>query len=145
MSLKIIIIPLVAGALAQVLKVCIEAVKTKKIDLRLLNRYGGMPSSHTALVVSLTAIAAFAEGMNSVVFATAFVFSLITIRDAIGFRMYLSEHASILNKLIGELPAGEKPKFPQHVIERVGHTRFQALVGGLVGLMTTIILWVILP
>lgn len=145
MSLKVLFIPIIAGVFAQILKVLIDGIKSKKINLRLLNMYGGMPSSHTALVVSLTAVAAFSEGLNSIAFAIALVFSVITIRDAIGFRMYLSEHAAVLNKLIAELPAVEKPKFPSHVIERVGHTRFQALVGGLVGLMTTIVLWIIIP
>lgn len=142
---KIILVPLATGLIAQFSKVLVEAVNTGTVNLKLLNRYGGMPSSHTALVVSLSTVVGIVNGFNSAAFAIAVVFSLITIRDAIGFRMYLGEHATIINKLVGELPAKEKPKFPTHIIERIGHTPLQAFIGGLVGLTTTLILWSILP
>lgn len=142
---KIILIPVVAGLIAQLLKIVIEAVRSGTVDLRLLNRYGGMPSSHTALVVSLSTVAGLSEGFTSPLFAVALIFSIITIRDAIGVRMYLGQHASLINRLIGELPEAEKLKFPPHIIERIGHTRLQALVGGLVGLATTAVLWVAVP
>ncbi|MFH0828993.1 MAG: divergent PAP2 family protein [Candidatus Kerfeldbacteria bacterium] len=142
---KIILIPIIAGIIAQASKVVVEAFKTGHIDLRLLNRYGGMPSSHTALVVSLTTVAGLIDGINSTAFVIAFIFSLVTIRDAIGFRMYLGQHASLINKLISELPDAEKIKFPQHIIERIGHTQLEALMGALIGLAATFILWVIVP
>ncbi len=142
---KIIVVPIASGLIAQFSKVLVEAVRTGTVNLKLLNRYGGMPSSHTALVVSLTTVVGISVGVNSAAFAIAFIFSIITIRDAIGFRMYLGEHAAIINKLVSELPANERPKFPQHIIERIGHTPLQAFMGGLVGLTTTLILWAIIP
>lgn len=142
---KIIAIPIAAGLIAQVLKVVVAAYKTGRIDLRLLNRYGGMPSSHTALVVSLSAVSGLSSGFTSPIFAIALVFSIITVRDAIGIRMYLGQHASLINKLIGELPEAEKLKFPTHLIERTGHTRLEALVGTIVGLAVTAILWIAVP
>jgi len=142
---KVIIVPVLAGLIAQASKVLIEAIRTGSVDLRLLNRYGGMPSSHTALVVALTTTVGIVDGINSPAFIIALIFSVVTIRDAIGFRMYLGEHARIINKLIRELPAKERPKFPTHIIERIGHTPLEALVGGLVGLTSTLILWVIIP
>ncbi|MBI4089987.1 MAG: divergent PAP2 family protein [Candidatus Kerfeldbacteria bacterium] len=142
---KILIIPLIAGMLAQLAKVVVEAARTGSIDLRILNTYGGMPSSHTALVTSLSATVGIVEGLYSPAFAITAVFSFITIRDAIGIRMYLGEHARILNRLVGELPAKQKPKFPKHIIERIGHTTMEAVVGALLGLATTLILWLALP
>lgn len=142
---KVIIVPVLAGLIAQASKVLIEAIRTGSVDLRLLNRYGGMPSSHTALVVALTTTVGIVDGINSPAFIIALIFSVVTIRDAIGFRMYLGEHARIINQLIRELPAKERPKFPTHIIERIGHTPLEALVGGLVGLTSTLILWVIIP
>ncbi|MBI5404812.1 MAG: divergent PAP2 family protein, partial [Candidatus Kerfeldbacteria bacterium] len=135
---KLLIIPILAGLTAQVSKVLVEAIRTGSVNLTLLNTYGGMPSSHTALVVSLTTVIGLGERLDSAAFAIAFVFSLITIRDAIGFRMYLSEHARILNKLIADVPAKEKPRFPAQIIERIGHTRTEALMGGLVGLTASL-------
>lgn len=142
---KLLLIPLAVGFIAQVSKVLVEALRTGTIDLRLLNTYGGMPSSHTALVVSLTTVTGLVEGISSAAFAVAFTFSLITLRDAIGYRMYLGEHAHILNQLIRELPAKEKPRFPHRILEKIGHTPPEAFMGGLIGLTATLVLWLILP
>lgn len=142
---KELFVPLAAGLIAQISKIVVEAVRTGNVNFKLLNAYGGMPSSHTALVVSLTTVIGLAEGVYSPAFAIAAIFSLITVRDAIGVRRYLSEHAHILNTLITEVPSREKPKFPKHILERIGHTPVEALMGALVGLTATLILWIILP
>jgi len=134
---------LIAGGIAQMIKILVETIRLGSIDVRMLNSYGGMPSSHTAFVVSLTTVVGIADGITSTTFVIALVVSVITIRDAIGFRMYLSEHARIINQLIAELPAREKPKFPKHIIERIGHTPLQAAAGALVGVISTIILWIV--
>jgi len=141
---KILIIPILAGLTAQISKVLVDAVRTGTVNLNVMNAYGGMPSSHTAIVVSLTTVVALAEGLDSAAFILAFVFSLVTIRDAIGLRMYLSEHARILNKLMGTLPAKVKPGFPSRVLERIGHTPKEALMGGLVGLTASLIYWIVI-
>lgn len=142
---KTIAIPIVVGLVAQLSKLIVEAIRKGAIELRLLNTYGGMPSSHTALVVSITTVVGLSEGVASGAFAVAAILAFITIRDAIGFRMYLGEHARILNRLIEELPAPEKPKFPAHILERIGHTPYEAFIGGLIGLSLTLLMWVILP
>lgn len=142
---KELFIPLAAGFVAQLLKIVVEAFRSGEINLRLINAYGGMPSSHTSLVVSLTTVIGIVEGIASPAFSIAAIFSLITVRDAIGVRRYLSEHAHILNTIISEEPKRERPKFPKHLLERIGHTPLQAFMGAIVGLATTFILWVILP
>ncbi|MBI4092651.1 MAG: divergent PAP2 family protein [Candidatus Kerfeldbacteria bacterium] len=142
---KIVLIPILSGLIAQLSKLLVETVRSGSADLRVINRYGGMPSSHTALVVSLTTVIGLMEGLSSAAFAVAIIFSLVTVRDAIGFRMYLGEHAHILNKLIEDLPAREKPRFPKHIIERIGHTPAEAMIGALIGIASTLILWFILP
>lgn len=142
---KLLLIPVVTGFLAQAMKMVVETAQTKRFDLRTLNTYGGMPSSHTAFVVSLATVIGLSEGIFSPAFAIAAVVAVITIRDAIGFRWYLSEHAEILNKLIAELPSREKPKFPRHILERIGHRPSEAFAGGLIGIALSILLWLILP
>lgn len=145
MDIRLLAIPILAGVTAQLSKLVVDAVRTGSIHLELLNTYGGMPSSHTAFVVSLSTVVGLSEGFGTAEFAIALVFSIITIRDAIGLRMYLSEHARILNKLIQEVPAKEKPKFPARIIERIGHTPLEAFMGGVVGLTATLIFWLIFP
>lgn len=142
---KILLIPILVGAVAQVSKILVEAIRTGNINLRLLNTYGGMPSSHTALVISMVTVVGLEVGLASPIFLIALIFAAVTIRDAIGLRMYLSEHAKILNRLIREVPSQDKPSFPQRVIERIGHSPLEALMGGLVGLTATLIFWQVFP
>ena len=45
---------------------------------------GGMPSSHTALVVGLTTAVGLKESLDSSLFALCLVFSLVVMYDATG-------------------------------------------------------------
>lgn len=110
----LIIIPLVAVAVAQVLKFIIASGRGE-FRLRNLLAYGGMPSAHTALVVSLCTVLGLSEGINSSAFAVAVVFGLLIIRDAIGLRQYLSQHGRILNMLIKDLPDDIETKYPHYL------------------------------
>ena len=101
--------------------------------------YGGMPSSHAALVASLATAVYLYEGV-SVAFGIAVVFALVIIRDALGLRSYLSEHSRILNKLIKDLPDEEEYKYP-HLEERIAHTSFQLFVGAILGIVITFLLF----
>ena len=49
-------------------------------------RTGGMPSSHSALVTSLSTTIAFRHGLNSDLFIFSLCFFLVVIRDAFGVR-----------------------------------------------------------
>ena len=60
-------------AIAQFLKVLINLWLNKKLDWQRCIGMGGMPSSHTALVVSLAITIAFREGVSSSAFAVAFI------------------------------------------------------------------------
>jgi uncharacterized protein len=62
---------------AQVAKVFTHHFITREWDLTRLVGSGGMPSSHTALVMGLTTALGVLQGTNSPFFAIALVFSLI--------------------------------------------------------------------
>lgn len=141
---KLVLIPLIAATLTQVIKFIIQGVKGE-FRWSALQEYGGMPSAHTAFVISLDTVIWQQEGWASPAFAVAAIFSLLIIRDAIGLRQYLSEHGRILNMLIRELPAKEERKFPSHLVERMGHTPLQAFVGGCIGLIIGLLLYSWLP
>ncbi len=47
--------PLVAWTIAQVAKVVLSSVRQRRLNLRVLAEMGGMPSSHAAIVMGLTA------------------------------------------------------------------------------------------
>ncbi len=141
---KLVLIPLVAATLTQVIKFIIQGIKGE-FRWSALQEYGGMPSAHTAFVITLDTVIWRQEGWASPAFAVAAIFSLLIIRDAIGLRQYLSEHGRILNMLIRELPDKEERKFPSHLVERMGHTPLQAFVGGCIGLLIGLALYAWIP
>lgn len=141
---KLVLIPLLAGAFTQILKFLIQIARGE-LRWSTLQEYGGMPSAHTAFVISLSTVVALENGIASPAFAICAIFSLLIIRDAIGLRQFLGQHGRILNMLIRDLPDEEEKKYPRHLVERLGHTPWQALVGGLVGLLIGWLLYLWLP
>jgi uncharacterized protein len=133
MTYELILVPLAAAIIAQIIKLGINASKDK-FTWKDLNSYGGMPSSHAALVISLAAMAGYSEGWNSAAFAISLVLALIVIRDAGGLRMALGRHAIELNQLIHSLKSTESAKYPI-LRERMGHTPLELFFGSLVGLL----------
>ena len=142
--MTIILFPVVAGFVAQVLKFCITS-NNKQFGLKHVFDYSGMPSGHTALVTSLSTILVLQEGWQSPVFGLSVILAAIVIRDAIGLRRYLGRHGKVLNDLIKDLDEDKLVdyKYP-HLIERVGHTVFEVVVGALVGFLTSVIGYYIL-
>ncbi len=131
MAYLLLLTPVVAGGLAQVLKI-LWHLHRGTLDWSVLNMYGGMPSAHTAMTVSLTTAIGLEEGITTASFAIAALFTIIVIRDAIGFRRYLGAHSRALNLMVRELPDEEQWQFA-HFRERLGHTPFEALAGGTLG------------
>lgn len=137
---KLVLIALVSGLLTQLIKFIIQASRGE-FRWSSLQEYGGMPSAHTAFVVSLTTIIGIHDGIDSAAFAISFIFSLLIIRDAIGLRQFLSQHGKVLNMLIKDLPDDVEAKYPDRLVERVGHTPLQAFVGGCIGLVLGLALY----
>ncbi|MEK7067698.1 MAG: divergent PAP2 family protein [Patescibacteria group bacterium] len=137
--LNIIILPLIAALLAQLMKFFIQ---TNKMQFNFKNfvAYAGMPSSHVAMVMSLGTIVGLQEGWDSPLFGFAFIFAFLIIRDAIGLRQYLGRHGKILNTLVKDLKEDRllDERYPQ-LIEKIGHTPLQALAGGIIGIAVSII------
>ncbi|MBT6691434.1 divergent PAP2 family protein [Candidatus Parcubacteria bacterium] len=142
MEYKLFIIPLAIMIINQGIKVIIEILKGN-FSLPSILSYGGMPSSHAALVVSLATVMGYYQGMDSPEFAIAIIITLFTIRDASGIRWHLGTHGQILNKLIKELPDKQEYKFPV-LNERFGHKNIEIIVGSLISLVLTmaaIMIW----
>lgn len=136
---KIIILPLCAALIAQIAKFFIQTNKLK-FTFKNLAAYSGMPSSHVAMVASLALIIGLQEGWESPLFAFAFIFAFLITRDAIGLRQYLGRHGKILNTLVKDLKEDEllDEKYPL-LIEKIGHTPAQAMVGGIIGVLVGLI------
>lgn len=98
---------------------------------------GGLPSSHTALVVSVTTTIGFRSGINSDVFLLAFCFTMVTCRDAFGVRRANGLQAKKLNEIGVELKSKDLIDYEQ-VKEVNGHTPLEVVVGGILGLFVGI-------
>jgi uncharacterized protein len=136
-----LILPLFALVIAQTAKLFIKS-NYKKASFKVIASYSGMPSGHSALVTALTTIIGLKLGIYSPVFAISFVLMIIVIRDAVGIRSYLGEHGKILNELIKDLK--EEPDKPldnsyPHLLEKIGHTPAQAMVGILIGFAVSLL------
>ncbi len=131
--------PIVAFILAQGAKVFLRSFH-HKITWHDIFAYSDMPSGHTAVTVSLVTILGLELGISSPIFAAAFVFATIVITDAIGLRNYLGQHGKTLNILVKDLKEDEflDRSYPK-LLERIGHTPMQVVVGALVGIITSVV------
>ncbi|MEI8361558.1 MAG: divergent PAP2 family protein [bacterium] len=135
----VIILPLFASLVAQTSKMFIRT-NHSKLSLKNIAAYSGMPSGHTALMTALTTIIGLTEGIESPIFALTFVMMILVIRDALGIRRYLGEHGKILNMLVKDLDNDKVlEKHYPHLLERVGHTPLQVLVGGTIGIVISLL------
>lgn len=131
-------IPVITWALVQSVKVISDLIVHKKLNIKRFWGSGGMPSSHSAFVTSLTTVAALSEGLDSLIFATCLIFSLVVMYDAAGVRRAAGKQAKVLNQIIeskGDINIQEK------LIELLGHTPVEVFVGATVGVISAIILY----
>ncbi|MFC1911895.1 divergent PAP2 family protein [Chloroflexota bacterium] len=129
------IIPVCAWAAAQLIKVLLVLVRKKQLDLRYLVISGGMPSSHSAFVSALATAVALIEGLGSVTFGISAILALVVMYDAAGVRQSVGKQSVVLNRIIGELRLRRPLTELEHDLrEFIGHTSFQVIVGGLLGI-----------
>ncbi len=126
---QILVVALLACLTAQGLKLIIELVRNRKINIRYLVTTGGMPSAHSALVGALATSVGLTMGWSSPDFAIACLFAIIVMYDAAGVRQAAGKQARILNQLIDELFQEEHNLNEERLKELLGHTPFQVLVG----------------
>ncbi len=127
------LIPLVAWAIAQVSKVIIDSVLLHRLSVRRLGTAGGMPSSHSALVVSLTTVIGRLQGVDSPLFAIALIFSTVVMYDATGVRRAAGQQAMILNRLLDDIFIAHQGFRQERLRELIGHTPIEVVAGALLG------------
>ena len=132
---KYILVPLLLWLAIQTSKVVVDCIEKKKFTLRRLLGSGGMPSSHSAVMVSITVMLGKNIGFKSPIFALACFMSLVVMQDAIGVRRQVGKQAKYLNEILMDEKTSPEEKFQ----EMVGHTPFQVLIGLIVGLTAGLI------
>lgn len=125
---------LLAWFLAQLIKVILDAVLLRKLDLRRFFSSGGMPSSHSALVVACTASIGKLSGIQGPVFALAVILSAVVMYDACNVRRSAGDTARLVNKLLEHIERLTAEEMADSLKEVMGHTPLQVLMGALLGL-----------
>ncbi len=144
--MKIFFVCLIAWFIAQLIKVIINLVKyyngkrkgiaRNKVTLSTLFKLGGMPSSHTATVISLCGCIGLLEGFNSNIFAACGVFAFIVMFDAFKVRLPISRLTDAFNRLQGKV-CGDEAKDVKKV---EGHTIPEIIGGFILGLCVSFVM-----
>ena len=98
---------------------------------------GGMPSSHSATVMSLVTSCAIVNGAGSYQFAASVLLAIIVMSDAVGVRLETGKQAQVINKIVIELFSG-KGDTTANLKEIIGHTPFQVCMGAILGVVVPI-------
>ena len=135
---KFIILPIGVCFFIQAFKVIFDLVKTKKFNFKRIMGAGGMPSSHSAVVTTLSTMIGKEFGVESPMFAMSLIFACIVMYDAAGVRRAAGKQAKLLNKIV-ETPGLTGVEVSERLVEVLGHTPMQVVVGALIGIIVVLI------
>ena len=136
---KFIIVPILVWFFIQTFKVLYDLVKTKKFNFKRIMGAGGMPSSHSAVVTVLATMVGKEYGLDSPMFAMAAIFAFIVMYDAAGVRRAAGKQAALLNKIV-ETPGLSNVEVSERLVEVLGHTPVQVIVGATIGVLVGLII-----
>ncbi|MBH9967691.1 divergent PAP2 family protein [[Bacillus] enclensis] len=139
---KGVLTALLSILLAQGFKIPLHYIKRKEWKPELFFQTGGMPSSHSAGVASLTTFIALKKGVKTIDFALSFIFGLIVMYDAQGIRRQTGEltlKVNSLDELVRKAHEKESVEFeekkPKRLKEMLGHQPQEVVGGALLGLV----------
>ena len=133
---KILWLTLLSWAIAQGIKIGIGVYKKKKFNFYWLLQTGGMPSAHSAAVVTLAFSIGRELGFSSSIFALASMVALIAMFDAQTWRRSIGVQARLLNEIMEDIQKKKGVK-EQRLKELVGHTPVEVFVGGVIGILVS--------
>ncbi len=134
---RVLICAMTSWFIAQALKVPIYYLVEHEFNWHRWLGSGGMPSSHTALVVSLAAMTGIQAGFDTAAFAVAFALALIVMYDAAGVRRETGTQAVVINKILHDILVDGKRITEDELKELIGHTPLEVFFGALLGLTVT--------
>ncbi len=101
-----------------------------------LLRSGGMPSSHSAAVVSLATLVGMRDGFSTGLFGVAALFALIVMYDAVKVRRSSGEQGEAIHSLIKEQRSNVKlPRAAK------GHSPIEVVAGFVLGVIIGIVVF----
>lgn len=132
---------------AQFVKIPIHLYTSRELQWKLMFSTGGMPSSHTSTIISLTTAIGLTSGFHSNDFAICVVVSAIVMFDATGVRRHAGYHAEVLNKLLVDFngliealkdPNLRKTEYKGKLKELLGHQPMEVFFGIITGIIVGI-------
>lgn len=140
----VLVAAVLAWFIGQFLKFPLEYLLNKQWSWGVIFSAGGLPSSHSALVTSVTLSIGLQEGFGSPLFALAVAVAMIVIYDAAGVRRQAGIHAERINEIMKTF--FENRQFPEEELKEVlGHTPFEVISGVLLGILISLLLHWIVP
>jgi acid phosphatase family membrane protein YuiD len=140
--------------IAQFVKIPIHFLTSGEINWKLMFSTGGMPSSHTSTIISLTTAIGLTSGFYSNEFAICVVVAAIVMHDATGVRRHAGYHAEILNKLLVDFnrlietikdPNLKKTESREKLKELLGHQPAEVFFGAITGIIVGILTYYFYP
>jgi acid phosphatase family membrane protein YuiD len=127
-----------AWAVAQSIKVLVELVRTRKVNVALFISSGGMPSSHSAFVMAMTTSVGVKDGLDSAIFAVSAVLSLVVMYDAAGVRRAAGRHAALINTIIENIE-NSGVRLDKKLKELLGHSPLEVVAGAVLGIIVAVL------
>jgi uncharacterized protein len=127
-------VPALTVVFAQITKQIIFYAKGEKISRATWVTDGGMPSSHSALMSSLTTTIFFVEGISTIFYLALFT-TFIVAKDAFGIRQQSGKQAKLLLKVVHKVKVHDM----DHIKVLLGHTKTQVLAGIIFGVTIAMI------
>jgi acid phosphatase family membrane protein YuiD len=136
---------LLVGFAIQFLKVIIDSVVYKDFLFSHFFAAWWFPSFHTGLSSSISMFVLLEYGIDSVLFAVVFCFSLLFAYDAMNIRFQTGQHAYFINKIRVQLQETLfKEKQKTVLKERTWHTPFEVFGWFFIGSILTYIFYYLL-
>lgn len=124
-----LVAPILAWLLAQGAKYIFDGLRRGDFSrVSRLYETGGMPSSHTAIVIALIVVTGIEEGVDSAVFAIATALAVIVIHDALQVRRSSGEQGAALRELLIKAKVAQLPH------QAFGHKPSEVIIGALIGI-----------
>ena len=139
---KALMAGLIAWLLAQIIKMPLDYLYSRKWNWALLLTTGGMPSSHSSLLTATSLGIGLYHGFDNPVFAIAVAITMVVVYDAAGVRRQAGIHAQRINVLFNELLHGHMLN-ERDLREVLGHTPLEVIGGILLGFIVAISQWLI--
>lgn len=151
-SMNPIFLVLLVWFCIQFIKVIIDIFRYKAFCFDHFFSSWWFPSFHTGLASSITMFVLLEYGIDSVLFAVVFSFSLLFAYDAMNIRFEAGQHAHYINKLRFELQwvlfsewskeqKEVKESKKNQLKERIWHTPLEVLWGFVIGSLLTFLLY----